>query len=69
MTAPRMCSFLRTLRTDFPAGGVFKAIWELAEAIGVAPSVVLGQAQRRTGDYSWGHRLKRRVDLGANALQ
>ena len=35
----------------------------LAEELEVAPSIILGQAQRRTGDYAWGHDLKRRVDI------
>ena len=32
---------------------------------GVFLSIVLGQAQRRTGDYAWGHKLKRKVDISA----
>lgn len=39
------------------------AVTDLAEELGIAPSIVLGRAQRETGDYRWGHDLKRRVDL------
>ena len=35
----------------------------LAEELGIAPSIVLGQAQHRTGDYAWGHSLKRKVTI------
>ncbi|WP_257495178.1 hypothetical protein [Actinomyces wuliandei] len=35
---------------------------DLAAELGIAPSIVLGQAQRRTSDYAWGHSLKRRVE-------
>ena len=38
------------------------AISRLASELGVAPSIVLGRAQRQTGDFAWGHALKRRVD-------
>lgn len=34
------------------------AIRELAGELGIAPSLVLGQAQRLSGDFSWGHDLK-----------
>ncbi|WP_159624245.1 ImmA/IrrE family metallo-endopeptidase [Actinomyces sp. zg296] len=46
-----------------PRGRNISAIRKLADEIGVAPSVVLGQAQRRTGDYAWGNALKRKVTL------
>ena len=35
----------------------------LAKELGIAPSIVLGQAQHRTGDYAWGHSLKRKVTI------
>ena len=35
----------------------------LAKELGIAPSIVLGQAQHRTGDYAWGHCLKRKVTI------
>lgn len=38
------------------------AIVALAEELEIAPSIVLGQAQRRTNDYAWGHRLKVKFD-------
>lgn len=41
------------------------AVTALAEELGVAPSIVLGRAQRETADYGWGHALKRRVDWAA----
>lgn len=34
------------------------AVQELATELGIAPSIVLGQAQRLTRDYKWGHALK-----------
>jgi HTH-type transcriptional regulator/antitoxin HigA len=37
------------------------AVETLARELGIAPSVVLGQAQRLTGDFKWGHRLKREL--------
>lgn len=38
------------------------AIEQLAYELGIAPSIVLGQAQRVTGDYAWGQGLKRKID-------
>jgi len=46
-----------------PDGRSLKAVQSLADELGIAPSIILGQAQRRTGDYAWGQRLKRKVDL------
>lgn len=34
------------------------AVRALAAELGVAPSIVLGQAQRLTGDFAWGHDLR-----------
>jgi Plasmid maintenance system antidote protein len=34
------------------------AVQELADELGIAPSIVLGQAQRLTQDYGWGHALR-----------
>ncbi|MGL5864719.1 MAG: ImmA/IrrE family metallo-endopeptidase [Dermatophilaceae bacterium] len=38
------------------------AVNALADELGIAPSIVLGQVQRMTRDYAWGHQLKRRVE-------
>lgn len=38
------------------------AIEQLAYELGIAPSIVLGQAQRLTGDFAWGERLRRKVE-------
>ena len=38
------------------------AIQELADELGIAPSIVLGQAQRITKDYKWGHSLKVKLE-------
>lgn len=38
------------------------AVQELAHELGIAPSIVLGQAQRLTQDYGWGHDLKIRLE-------
>lgn len=48
-----------------PAVRNLAEVQRLAEELKVAPSIVLGQAQRRTGDYAWGHKLKRKVDISA----
>lgn len=40
-----------------------EAIKILATELGIAPSLVLGQAQRKSGDYSWGQKLKRSIHL------
>jgi HTH-type transcriptional regulator/antitoxin HigA len=39
------------------------AVQALAGELGIAPSLVLGQAQRLTGDFKWGHQLKRKLDF------
>jgi HTH-type transcriptional regulator/antitoxin HigA len=41
------------------------AVEALASELGIAPSIVLGQAQHRTHDYAWGHSLKRKVDFSS----
>ena len=41
------------------------AIQELADELGIAPSIVLGQAQRITKDYKWGHSLKVKLEWGS----
>lgn len=40
-----------------------EAVEKLADEIGVAPSIVLGRAQRLTRDYAWGHALKRKIEF------
>lgn len=39
------------------------AVEQLATDLGIAPSIVLGRAQRETKDFAWGHRLKRKVAI------
>jgi HTH-type transcriptional regulator / antitoxin HigA len=39
------------------------AVTALADELGIAPSIVLGRAQRETKDYAWGHRLKRKIEF------
>lgn len=39
-----------------------KLVKEMAGKIGVAPSIVLGQAQHSTGDFGWGYSLKQRIN-------
>ncbi len=41
------------------------AIRELADELGIAPSIVLGRAQRRSGDWKWGHDLRRKLEFSA----
>lgn len=38
------------------------AIRDLAGELGIAPSIVLGRAQRLTKDFAWGHALKRKFE-------
>ena len=42
-----------------PHGRNLEAVRQLAAEIGVSPGVVLGRAQRETGDYAWGQQLKK----------
>ena len=39
------------------------AIRDIADSLGIAPSIVLGRVQEETGDHGWGHALRRGVDL------
>lgn len=41
------------------------AIEDLARELGIAPSIVLGRAQRETKDFAWGHALKRNLEFAA----
>ncbi len=50
-------------RDDLPRSRNLDAIQSLADELGIAPSIVLGQAQRATGDFAWGHKLKRKVEF------
>lgn len=43
------------------------SIRALADELGIAPSIVLGRAQRETKDYAWGHELKRKFEWVATA--
>ena len=45
-----------------PRSRNISAIERLAAELEVAPSIVLGRTQRFTGDYAWGHGLKRKVE-------
>lgn len=45
-----------------PTGRDIAAVEALAADLGIAPSIVLGRAQRQSGDYAWGHSLKRKMD-------
>ncbi|MDJ1371674.1 ImmA/IrrE family metallo-endopeptidase [Gulosibacter molinativorax] len=45
-------------RDRLPSGRNIDAVRELAAELGIAPSIVLGQAQRITEDYAWGQQLK-----------
>jgi HTH-type transcriptional regulator/antitoxin HigA len=50
------------VRHRLPKRRDLAAVRALAAEIGVAPSIVLGQAQRATADYAWGHALKVRLE-------
>lgn len=45
-------------RDRLPAKRNIAAVRDLAAGLGIAPSIVLGQAQKLTGDFAWGHELK-----------
>ncbi|WP_313814666.1 ImmA/IrrE family metallo-endopeptidase [Glutamicibacter sp.] len=45
-------------RDRLPANRNIRTVRELAKELGVAPSIVLGQTQKATGDFAWGHELK-----------
>ncbi|CAB4891468.1 MAG: ImmA/IrrE family metallo-endopeptidase [Actinobacteria bacterium] len=42
------------------------AVKELAGEIGIAPSIVLGRAQRETRDFAWGQSLRRKFEWVEN---
>ncbi|MBS7548308.1 ImmA/IrrE family metallo-endopeptidase [Dietzia massiliensis] len=48
-------------RERLPRNRNLNAIRTLAAEIGVSPGIVLGQAQHITGDYAWGHQLRRTI--------
>ncbi len=48
-----------------PTSRNLAAVQELADELGIAPSIVLGQAQRITNDYKWGHSLKVKLEWGS----
>lgn len=50
-----------------PRSRSVQAVEALAEELGVAPSIVLGRAQRETRDYGWGHGLKRKLEFTIEA--
>lgn len=43
------------------------AVRELADELGIAPSIVLGRVHRETKDYGWGHGLKRKLEFQMKA--
>lgn len=56
-------------RDHLPAGRNIAAVRDLAARLGIAPSIVLGQAQKLTGDYAWGHELKITLEWGPGGKQ
>ncbi|MDR3070771.1 MAG: ImmA/IrrE family metallo-endopeptidase [Propionibacteriaceae bacterium] len=44
---------------SLPRSRSLSEVERFAADIGVAPGIVLGRVQRDTGDYKWGHQLKR----------
>jgi len=44
-----------------PSGRNIAAVRDLAAELGIAPSIVLGQAQRATKDFAWGQKLRVRL--------
>lgn len=49
--------------TILPTGRDISGVRALAEELGISPSIVLGRVQRETGDYKWGHGLKRKLEF------
>jgi HTH-type transcriptional regulator/antitoxin HigA len=49
-------------RDRLPRRRDLAAVRSLAAELGIAPSIVLGQAQRLTEDYAWGHALKVKLE-------
>lgn len=56
-------------RERLPASRNIAAVRGLATELGIAPSIVLGQAQKLTGDYAWGHQLKVPLEWGPRKNQ
>ena len=56
-------------RDRLPTGRNIAAVSDLASDLGIAPSIVLGQAQRITGDFAWGQRLKVRLIWAPDAAE
>lgn len=56
-------------RERLPRGRDLAAIRALAEELDVAPGIVLGQAQRATQDFAWGHALKVKIDFAVPLAQ
>jgi HTH-type transcriptional regulator/antitoxin HigA len=52
----------KSARSRLPRRRDIGAVQALAAELGIAPSIVLGQVQRLTADYAWGHSLKVKLD-------
>lgn len=52
----------KNMREHLPKTRNLTSVVELAEKLEIAPSIVLGQSQRLTGDYGWGHNLRKKLD-------
>lgn len=50
-------------RERLPRGRDRAVIRMLSDELDIAPSIVLGQAQRITRDFAWGHDLKVKLDF------
>lgn len=50
-------------RERLPRGRDSAAVRALAAELDIAPGIVLGQAQRITRDFAWGHDLKVKIDF------
>lgn len=49
--------------TILPTGRDISGVEAAATQLGIAPSIVLGRVQHETGDYGWGHGLKRKLEF------
>ena len=55
--------------TSMPRERNLQAVRDFAEAVGVAPGIVIGRIQRETEDYAWGNALKQRFEFCMPARQ
>ena len=68
-TPGRQGAVVRNVGRPLPSGRNPDAVIALPGELGIAPSIVLGRAQRVTKDYAWGHAMKRKFEWAPRASQ